>query len=171
MRFGRIYVVNDNKDFDQSVKLIVATLHRSSENKNKWSWKKGEELEDPREFLLDNIQAYLGKIFDESPAPEDHIRQVATIALRYYPKDVRYLSNLAVSHMLSDEWDAAIVPLLKAHKIAPADPVVIGNIAYSYFNSGDKANAIKYYRLLKQHGNDRARAQADEMLRKLGDSP
>lgn len=171
MRFGQIYVVNETEDFGQSVKLIVATLNRSNENKNKWKWKKGENLENPQEFLLDNIQAYLGKIFNESPDPGVFIREVAAAALKYYPEDVRYLSNLAVSHMLSEEWDAALVPLLKAHQIAPTDYVVIGNVAYSYFEKGDKKNAIKFYRLLKQHGNEAARSQADEKLRELGETP
>lgn len=167
MRFGKVYVFGQIEDYKSFTKGIVEAVEYSKVNKNKWSWTDGKPLDDPEMFMLRAVQDYVIQLFNAGDEVAGNIKTIAETVLRYYPDNVENLSNLAVYHMLVGDFDSALVPLVKAEKIAPTDFIVLSNIAFCYLSKGDKTNAVKYYELVIIHGDGDAKAQAREKLAEL----
>jgi tetratricopeptide (TPR) repeat protein len=169
MRFGKMYALGQIRNYDRFVDEIVKTVDRSDLNKNAWSWKDGKPLERPREFMLRSIQDYVVQLFDAGDEGVKFIKPIAETVLKYYPDHVESLSNLSVFYSMKGDFEAALVPLQKAEKLAPDDFVIIGNIAYSYYKKHDKANATKYYQKLAQIGDAEAKKRAASILSEMKD--
>lgn len=167
MRFGKTYALGQIQDFSRFTDEIVKTIDRSNTNKNSWTWREGKPLEKPREFMLAAIQDYVVQIFDSGDEQVKFVKQIADTVLKYYPDHVESLSNLSVFYMMKGDFDAALVPLLRAEKLAPGDFVVIGNIAYSYYNRHDKPGATKYYQKLSELGDEGAKKDAAAKLSEI----
>jgi tetratricopeptide (TPR) repeat protein len=167
MRFGKIFMLGQIRDFDRLTNEAVKTIERSAINKNNWTWTSGTPKQDGQKSMLSGIQDYVVQLNDSLDDSSAQIRRIAEAALKIYPDNVENLSNLAVSYLLKKDFDAALAPLLKAEKIAPMDLVILGNIAYSYFNKHDKPNAVKYYELLRSNGDDEAKHDADSKLKEI----
>lgn len=164
MRFGKTYALGQIKDFSRFTDEIVRTIERSNINKNNWQWSEGKLVENPREFMLTAIQDYVVQLFDSGDEQVKFIKPIAETVLHYYPDHVESLSNLSVFYMMKEDFDASLIPLLKAEKLAPGDFVVIGNIAYSYYMKHDKLNATRYYQKLSEIGDERAKKDAAAKL-------
>ena len=169
MRFGKAYMLGQIGDFDRLTDEVVKTVERSAANKNNWMWTLGKPKENAQKTMLLGVQDYVVMLHDrlDDASASSHIRRIAEAILKIYPENVENLSNLAVSYLLKKDFDAALVPLLKAEKIAPKDLVILGNIAYCYFNKHDKANAVKYYELLRKSGDHDAKEDADAKLKEI----
>jgi len=167
MRFGKIYALGQIENYKAFTGEIVKTIEYSNINKNQWLWMNDKPVENSKKLLLSSIQDYVGQIFDAGDDQTDNIKIIAETVLKYYPDSVENLSNLSVYYMLKEDFDNALIPLLKAEKLAPTDYIIIGNIAWAYYKKGDKTNALKYYELLLKHGNDKAKAMAKEKIAEL----
>ncbi len=166
MRFGKTAAFGKIQDYEKFTNEIVRAIDYSNVNKNQWLWLDGKPLSGGKMFMLKTVQDYVVQIFDA----DENIKYIKTIAdavLKYYPDSIENLSNLAIFYMSENDYENALVYLLKAEKLAPTDSVVIGNIAYTYFLKGDKANALKYYELLLKYGNENAKNQAKEKIAEL----
>jgi tetratricopeptide (TPR) repeat protein len=69
--------------------------------------------------------------------------------------------------LLVNEYDKAIEILLKAEKINPKDAVILGNIAHSYQEKGNKKKAVEYYKKVIQYGDVENAQRARDQLKKL----
>ena len=167
MRLGKAYILGQIGDFDRLTDDLVKTIDRSAINKNNWTWTFGKPKEDAQKTMLLGIQDYVVMLNDKLDDPSALIRRIAEAVLKIYPDNVENLSNLAVSYMLKKDLDGALVPLLRAEKIAPKDFVILGNIAYCYFSKHDKTNAVKYYELLRKNGGDDSKRDADAKLKEV----
>lgn len=168
MRFGKIYGLGVNEDYEGFTKEIIKTIHQSNKNKNNWIWTLDKPVEDPENFMLDNIQSYVGQLYNTG---DDnlltHIKQIAETVLKYKPKHVESLSNISIFYIINKEYDKSLEYSLKAHQINPTDAIVLSNIAYTYKEKGDKANAVKFYTLVLEHGDENSKQQAQAALDKL----
>ena len=77
------------------------------------------------------------------------------------------LSNLSITYLLTDQYDKAISPLLKAEKLDPKDYIVLSNIARAYVLKGDKQKAIEYYEKTSKYGDEQIKAFAQQQIEKL----
>lgn len=167
MRFGKVYALGQIGDYGRFTGEIVKAIERSAVNKNSWAWLLGKPMEQPEQKMLSSIQDYVVQLNENLDDPSDHIRRIAEAVLKIHPDNVENLSNLAVSDMLKKNFVGALVPLLKAEKIAPNDFVILSNIAYCYFNNHDKANAVKYYERLRASGDENTEKDADSKLKEI----
>ncbi len=167
MRFGKTYVLGQIRDFARFTEEILKTIERANSNKNKWLWAEGKPVERPKEMMLSSIQDYVVQLFNADDKDVNFIKPIAESVLRYYPDHIESMSNLAVFHMFNKEYDPALVWLLKAEAIAPSDHVIVGNIAFCYFNKRDRANAVKYYERLKVVGDSQAKEFASAKLAEI----
>ena len=167
MRFGKTYLLGENRDYVNFTAEIVKTIDRSNENKNHWLWMENKPVKDPQKFMLNSIQDYVGQLFDSGDEQVDYIKTVAEAALRYYPDSVENLSDLAVYYIFREKYDDALAPLLKAEKLAPADVIVLNNIATCYEGKADKENAIKYFEMVIKNGDEKAKVGARQRIAKL----
>ena len=170
MRFGHIYMLGENQQYDRFTEEIVNAIHYSDKIKNQWLWSEGKPLEDAENFMLTSLQDYVMTLYntmDDSLMKK--IGEIATTVLRYHPKHVESLSNLALVHLVAGEYEKALEPLLSAEKLSPDDWIVLNNIAYAYKNLGEKKKARKYYEKVLKLGDEDAQARAREELEKLKD--
>ncbi|WP_294818959.1 tetratricopeptide repeat protein [uncultured Flavobacterium sp.] len=168
MRFGKAYLLSETKDWQGLTGTVLTIIDQSDTIKNKWKWKEGELLEDSKVFMLDNIQSYVLELYnanDGSLLP--YMAQIAARVLTYYPEHIESLSNLSIVYMLQNQPDKALVLLLKAEKINPADMIVLSNIAHCYKMKGDTANALKYYENMVKNGDSESKAFAADQISKL----
>lgn len=167
MRFGKVYALGQITDYKAFTDEIVKIIDYSEVNKNQWLWRDGKPIEDGRKFMFNAVQDYVAQLFDAGDKYVGNIKTIAETVLKYYPDSIENLSNLAIYHLIKQDYENALVPLLKAEKLAPTDFIVLNNIAFCYYNKGDKAHALKYYELVLKHGDERAQAQAQEKLNEL----
>ena len=167
MRFGKVYVygrVEDYKDFTKEIIIAVEDGQRMS---NKWTWTDNKPLDEPVKFMLSTIQAYVVQLFNVGDNQSENMRQIVQAVLKYHPDNVECLSDLSIVYITNKEYPKALETLLKAQKSAPQDPVVLNNIAYCYELQGKKTDAIKYYELVLQFGDDAEKEKAGNKIAEL----
>ena len=171
MRFGKIYLLGKLEDYEKFTIEIVKTIDYSNSNQNKWTWADNKPLDNPNKFMLNTIQNYQLQLYNtENDNLLDNMKRIAEAVLKYYPEHIESLSNLSIVFMLQKQYEKALSPLLKAEKLNPKDYIVLSNIAQAYKLKGDNKNAIKYYKLTIQHGDEQAKkyaqGQIDELQKK-----
>ena len=169
MRFGKVYMLGETKDYDAFTKEIIKTIDYSAVIGNKWTWSDNEPVkDDPNKFMLSNIQGYFIQLNNTGDnAQTVNMKQIAESVLKYYPDNVENLSNLSICYMLSGDFSSALTPLLKAEKFAPKDYIVLNNIAHCYLELKDNKKAIKYYELTEKYGDGDAKALSKKKLIEL----
>lgn len=154
MRFGKIYMLGEAENYSAFTKEIIATIDYGNKINNAWLWKEGKPLENPTQFFLGSLQDYVTTIYntqDDNLLPL--MRQISESVIKYYPDHVESLSNIALTYLITGEYEKALPFLLKAEQVAPKDVVVINNIAEAYKRKGDKTNAKTYYEKVIKYGN------------------
>nr|WP_237691535.1 tetratricopeptide repeat protein [Mangrovimonas futianensis] len=168
MRFGKIYVLGQIRDWANFTTEIIKTIEYSAKINNKWTWTNDEKFNGgEKEFLL-NIQTYQLQLYNTGN--DDllrNMREIANKVLEFYPNHVESLSNLSITYLLVGEYDKGIEALLRAEKINPKDYIVLGNIAQGYKLKGDKSKAIEYYQKTAEFGDERAKEYAEQQIFEL----
>ncbi len=168
MRFGKTHILGQSGNYEKFTDEIIKTIDYSTKNKNAWQWTTNEPVEEPKEFLLENIQIYVGNLFDLGTDQAKNIRRIAETTLKIYPDHIISLSNLGISYIFEKNYLKALNPLLTAEKKSPKDAIILGNIAHVYLNLKDNKKAIEYYKKVMQFGDDNAKSFSQKQLKKLG---
>lgn len=170
MRFGKVYVCGQIKDWVEFTAEIIRAVQYSTKNNNLWLWSNNESKQDGKDFFLSTLQDYQVQLYNTgNDSLLINMQKIANMVLKYYPDHIESLSNLSVTYLLTGDYDKGIETLLRAEKINPKDPVVLANIAHAYNSKGDKKNAIAYYKKVMKHGNAETRQYAEEQIQKLKD--
>jgi len=168
MRFSKILMLGKIKDYKNFTREIVKTIDDSEIVKNKWVWSENKPVDEPQKFMLKAIQNWVVQLYNINVATSrDNMKRISETVLKYYPDNVESLSNLSVVYLLKYDYDKALEVLLKVEKFAPKDHIVLSNIAQAYKLKGDNQNAIKYYELTIQYGDDKTKEFAKEQIQKL----
>jgi tetratricopeptide (TPR) repeat protein len=168
MRFGKIYILGQAENYTEFTKEIVAAIDYGVKINNSWLWKEGKLLENPKAFFLSSLQDYVATIYnteDDSLLPL--MRRISEAVIKYYPDHVESLSNVALTYLITGEFEKALPFLLKAEQVAPRDIVVLNNIAIAYKRKGDKINAKAYYEKIISYGNKEEALDAQQQLKIL----
>lgn len=64
IRFGKVFVYSKMKDWNNYAQEIIKAVNYGATIDNKWLWTDNKPLEDPKEFLLQNIQSYQNQLYD-----------------------------------------------------------------------------------------------------------
>jgi len=167
MRFGKLFLLKEDQQYEKMTDELINTIDYAK-TKHDWLWKDGKPAPDGERFFLGNVQAYIGYIYETGN--DDLLplmRRISEAVVKYYPDNVESLSNIAITHLLKNEYDLAIPYLLRAEKADPTDTIVLNNLAETYKRSGKNAEAKSYYQKMIKHGNDEDKAYAKEMIDKL----
>jgi tetratricopeptide (TPR) repeat protein len=168
IRFGKCYILQQIEDWSNFAKELTRTIEYSQVNKNNWLWTENRQQIDGEHFFVETIQTYLKELYDtEDDNLLPYMIEIGEATLKYYHSSVEILSTTAVALMLTKNYDKALEYLQQAEKINPKDFIVLNNIAQGYKLKGDKANAIKYYRLTEKYGDEQAKQQAKENIKAL----
>ncbi|RUT72862.1 tetratricopeptide repeat protein [Ancylomarina longa] len=168
MRFGKIYVLGQIKDWRNFTNEIIVTVDYSSKNNNEWTWTLNEKRKDGKDFFLGSLQDYQMQLYNTMDDELLHnMREIAQAVLKYYPNHIESLSNSSITFLVEKKYEKALVPLKKAEEINPKDFIVLNNIAYCYKEMNDKDLAIEYYEKVVKYGDKRAIEQAKNEIEKL----
>ncbi len=168
MRFGKIYVFAQIKDWERFTSEIITTIKYSATNDNNWTWTNSEKQENGKDFFLLSLQDYQLMLYDTGDNNLlINMREIAKEILIYYPNHIESFSNLSVTYLLTGEYDKGIEILLKAEKIKPEDYIVLSNIARGYSLKGNKEKAIEYYEKTFKFGDEQAKVFAKKQIAEL----
>ena len=168
MRFGKIYILGETGDYKAFTNSIIEAIEYGNKINNQWLWKEGKPLENESESFLSSIQGYVGTLYNtEDDALLPYMRQISETVLKYQPKHVESLSNVALTYMIVQEYDKAIPYLLKAEEAAPRDIVVLNNLAETYKRKNDVKAAKAYFEKVIKYGNKEEARDAKVRLKKL----
>lgn len=165
MRFGKVYVLGRVHQYARFATEVAQAVSYSKDINNKWLWRDGVPLDDPKNRMLSMVQDYVVELYDSGDEQIRYVKQIADKVLEIYPDTVEFLSDLSIYYIIKKDFDSALLPLIKAEKIAPTDPIILGNIADCYFNKHDKTNSILYYEGLKKFGDAEQKQLADEKIK------
>ncbi len=168
IRFGKCYVLQQIGDYENFTDEVMKTVEYSNVIKNNWLWTENKKLEDAENFMLGSIQTYLKDLYEtQNDKLLENMIRIGEVTLKYYPNNIEILSTTAVANMLTKNYDKALGYLKQAEKLNPKDFIVLNNIAQGYELKGDKENAIKYYELTEKYGDEQAKQQARQEIKKL----
>ena len=168
MRFGKCYLLSEMGRFDKLTVELIDIVNYSKTNHCNWYWMDNEKLDSAQGFMLGTIHNYLTRLYSaEDDAMLQQIKQIGDVTLRVYPDCIEILSMNAVANIILKDYDAALGYLQRAEKLDPHDFIVLGNLAQAYLRKGDKPNAIKYFQLTQTYGDEDAKKEAAEYLKKL----
>lgn len=168
MWFGKIYVLGKIELWDDFTETIVLCIQQSKQNSNQWLWTNNQPRKDGEDFFLSSIQSYQLTIYNtEDDSLLVNMRTIANEVLKYYPNHIESLSNIAITYILTKEYDKGLEALLKAEQINPKDEIVIANIAHAYKLKGDKNASIQYYEKLLRSKDPDAVTFAKEQIELL----
>jgi tetratricopeptide (TPR) repeat protein len=167
MRFGKIYALGQVENYEAYTNEIINTIEAGNRLKQKWVWTNNKPVNEPERFLLRTIQHYVTQLYNAGDDQLTRMRRIAQAVLKYYPRHVESLSNLAITYGLQGDYNKALDALLQAEKIMPRDVIVLNNIATMYERKGDKLNAIKYLELTAKLGDKDTKDAAVRKLQEL----
>lgn len=167
MRFGKIYALGQTANYEAFTNEIIGAIDANAKLKDRWVWTENKKVEKPEQFFLGAIQDYVVQLYNVGDDQLNRMRRIAQAVLKYYPRHVESLSNLAITYGLQGDYDKALDALLRAEKIMPGDAIVLNNIATMYERKGDKLNAIKYFELTAKHGDEETKDAAVKKLKTL----
>ncbi len=168
MRFGKIYALGKSEDWTNFTTDIIKAIDYSNKINNKWTWTNNVILEDAKNIFLESIQGYQNQLYDtQNDSLLKNIREISLKVLEYHPDHVASLSNIAISYLLTDQYDKALPPLLKAEKIDYKDVIVLNNIAHAYKLMGNKSKSIEYYKKTIKYGDEWSKNFAQEQIELL----
>ena len=166
--FGKVYLFGKLLQYDSFGITLLSAIEKSVDNQFAWQWSKGVALQDGKQFLFSTCQDYIAQLFNaEDSSALLWIEPISLALLEIDPKNVPCTSNLAVSNMMLQRWDEALVHLGKAHALDPKDDIVLANMGYCNLQLRNKAQAKKYYSLLKKSEEPQYQALAKEMLQEV----
>lgn len=158
--FGKIHMLFTLEDYEKAMTAIHQVIERSHLNGNQWTWTLGKPVEDGKEAFKSSMQDYFRRFYDAEL--ENEAMQITEWMLQYYPDDVVFRSNKASLLAISGNTDEALPLFLSIHDDNPDDYIVTSNIAFIYKQKEDKENALKYYRILSECGDE----EMEELARK-----
>lgn len=172
MRFGKIYMIFKMKNLEYFTKEIIQTLDYGQSINNRWKWTNNDAVVDSTKFLLMGIQEYVQQLNEsEDPQNSKYQRLISESVLKYYPDDVVFLTNLAVTYINENNSDKGLEYLLKAEKINTKDPIVLFNIAVVYDSiKKEKKKAKAYYKEAIKYGDEDMKRSAKEQIELLKSS-
>jgi tetratricopeptide (TPR) repeat protein len=168
MRFGKIYMLGKIEDYETFTTEIINTIDYSAVINNQWTWADNKPYESGYKYFLGDIQSYVLQLYNtENDALLDNMKRIAEAALKHYPNHIESLTNVSIVHLLRKDYDKALEILLKAQMLDPKDAIVSSDIAQAYKLKGDSKNAIKYYEMAIENGDDQTKDYAKKQIEKL----
>lgn len=168
MRFGKIYMLGEAENFEAFTQEIIEAIAYGYKTGHAWLWKDGKQLDGAKSFFLGSLQDYISTLYNtEDDKLLPLMRRISETVVRHEPTHVESLSNIALTYLVTGDFDKAIPYLLKAEGAAPKDVVVLNNIAEAYKRKGDKARAKVYYEKVIQYGDREEAQDAKQKLKSL----
>ena len=147
----------------------VCTVVVSKEIDNKWIWCFNKPLqEDPKEFMLENVQSYINGLFQLGKSNVDSmIVKISEVMIKDYPKLIYGYNNIGTILSVREEYEQALKYFHTANEIDPTDILVLSNMAEIYTRMDKKELAIERLKRIIEYGNNDDRNWAEKRIKQL----
>jgi tetratricopeptide (TPR) repeat protein len=161
MRFGKISLLGDLKNYKGFTEEIIKTIDKAQKNKNAWLWTNNVPQAAPGDFMLTNISEFVRLLIQVgSGEPIDNATDISELVLKNYPNHPESLVNLASCYLLKKQDNKAVSLLLKAEQINYEDISALTKLASIYKTRGDKQKALEYYDKIIRFGDKAEKEEA-----------
>lgn len=168
LRLAEIEFYKEQGLWLEMVKSVERLLDRSAAEGHFWVVRADQTVSDGEKTILkwlDDLQIELYTSGDDILLP--YMRTIALKTIEVFPRWVQAYNDVAVTYLHAGDFEQSIVYLRQAHKIAPNDLHVVGNLAYLLKLNGQKEEALIYYRKMMESGDAETANFAKEQHRKL----
>ena len=161
--FGKVHVQLLENHANDAVETLKQVVDRSVINHQKWLWTNDKSTPSaPEEFFFSTLQDYFRQLYD---AQEDDVNMsFVDHVLKNYPKNIYFLNNKAALLSVKGEKQEALKVLLQLYQLAPDDDIVVANIATLSKETGNKKQAMEFYKKLLKSTNEDIRNEAKHEL-------
>lgn len=167
MRWGKIELLMEIRDYKAASEAIIAVLEVSKKTKGRWL-KRDTPVKNGEEYVLEYLIRFYGAMVDAaSDASLSSLQKCGDVQIALYPKDVVGYNFAALACMLSMRADDALPYLLKAESLDGSDYLILLNLGRVYRMLSQKENAVKYFKQVIAKGDAMQRQAAQEMLNEM----
>ena len=161
--FGKVHVQLLENHANDAVETLKQVVDRSVINHQKWLWTNDKSTpSEAEDFFFSTLQSYFRQLYD---AQEDAVNMASVNhVLRSYPENIYFLNDKAALLTAKGEKNEALKVLLQLHNLAPNDDIVVANIATLSKETGNKKQAIAFYKKLLKSTNEDIRNDAKREL-------
>ena len=151
--FGKVHVQLLENHANDAVETLKQVVDRSVINHQKWLWTNDKSTpSEAEDFFFSTLQSYFRQLYD---AQEDAVNMAfVNHVLRSYPENIYFLNDKAALLTAKGEKNEALKVLLQLHNLAPNDDIVVANIATLSKETGNKKQAIAFYKKLLKSANE-----------------
>ncbi len=169
MQFGLAYVFSESKMYSELKDCLINILNTSMEINNDWLWSFNKPLkEDPKEFMLDNIQAYIKGLFDVGQDSTDSLLvDVSEVMIKDYPDLIYGYNNIGSILSVQGNNEKALTYFQEANKIDPQDILVLSNMVHTCISLKKNNDAVKYLNKIIEYGDEETKNWAKEKIKQL----
>lgn len=137
MRFGKIFFLGELQRWEAFADESIRMLNRSELMEHQWIFPNVEEGFE--ELITESIQDYLSTLSghlsgSQSHTPQDTLiiscmRRIAQRTVQVFPSDIQAVRSLALTCLMTHEYESALKYLKRAEKMDPTDEWVVDNLA------------------------------------------
>ncbi len=167
MHIGKIHALGQIKDYRGQRDQILSVIKLIPEHKGKWLWRDGKPEANFDDNFQSDVQERISNFMRQKPEVRKYTKEIAELMIKHFPKNVWWYNDIGHYYFQVKDYKSAVNYFLSGEKIDPRDEIILNNIAYTYELSGDKENAILYYKKLTRSKNPEIKKRAEEKVVKL----
>lgn len=169
MRLGYVHTCAESELYEPMTYELIRLLERRQINNDSWLWERNKPLhEEPRSFVLQNVQGRVLMLWDRSTELTDSLLvKLASALCTFYPESVYGYGDLGAFYASHGQYDPALGWYQKAYAVDSTDVFIMANLAMVYEVSGDIKSAQSLLRRIIQVGAPEEQAQARQQLERL----
>lgn len=167
---GRALVLRDSSDWKSYSLQMEAALQRVSNEPSNLVWLENKPPPRPaKDEVVSSLQSSITEAFQEQSRDGDQRGELlARLGIKYLPESVELLADCGTARAYAKDWTEAVKFYKRAEQVAPADSIVLGNLARAYMNLADLPKAEAAAKKIIQLNNDaRAVEMATNILKNL----
>lgn len=150
LHFGKIHMLGVFERYDDFTAEVLRVIQLNRTFKNRWKWTKEEALTDAEVVFLNAIQDYQSELYyTDNDSLFVNIRQIGEAVLKDYPKNVEQLNFIAITYLLSRDYDQSLTYLERAYEVNPTDVIILSNFVELYRRMGNVEGQLKYLKLIE----------------------
>ena len=139
--------------------------NRSVQIGPRWLWTFGESRENEPDLLTGCIQDFFISLYEKNNM--QYAERLLVAATERFPENIMFMSNAGILALEKGDFERALQLFQTAEKINGNDYVVLMNIAFTYRNLGNMAEAKNYYRKVIENCSPEVAADAERLLKEL----
>lgn len=167
--FGKINSLLLAEKYPEAADALIDFLKVYKKNKKDWYWANNTTFSENKWNVEDTVLGALNdycQLFDFY-TDRDSAKKALDQILKMFPKNVVFLNYLSYYHSSAKEYEKANEVLFSAYKIDPDDYIIVGNIAANYEDMENYNEAEKWYKIMSQIDNPKAKTYASEALDRI----